>query len=121
MSDPLSAIVAVVLSFSHAATTRDVAALERTLAPTAVQHVRVGDSWSALPTPAYLSMMREGKIGGEVVTVEVHEVSRAGGVAQVHATRSTASYRFEDHLTLTATGSQWQIVSVAVVATPTKK
>jgi hypothetical protein len=63
-------VAAVVTRFAQAAETRDVAAITATLAPQAVQHVRMGEAWSAVPTEQYLSLVREGKIGGEPVMVD---------------------------------------------------
>jgi hypothetical protein len=121
MSDPYASVLAVVTAFATASPTRDVAALEACLAPSAVQHVRFGAEWSPMPTATYLQLMRERKIGGEPVTVEVHGVAWFDGVATVHATRSTPSYRFEDVLTLTQTGDAWRIVGATVVVEPVSK
>ncbi len=118
MSDAFAAIFAVVTAFSQASTTRDVAAIEGCLAASAVQHVRFGDEWSAMPTPTYLELMRDGKIGGEPVALEVHDVAVLDHVATVHATRITPSLRFDDVLTITESGSGWQIVGAAIVVTP---
>lgn len=120
MSDPLAAILAVVTSFVAATTTRDVAVVEARLAPTAVQHVRLGDAWSPMPTSVYVKLLRDGAIGGEPVDLVVHDVSLRGSVATVVATRTTPTLRFDDVFTLAEIGTSWQIVGAAVVATPSK-
>lgn len=109
-------IVSAVAAFAHAATTRDTTALRSALDPAAIQHVRVGGAWSSMPTEAYLTLMREGKIGGEPVQLEVHGVLRRGVVATVQATRTTPSYTFEDVFTLIEADTGWVIVGAAIVA-----
>jgi hypothetical protein len=111
----------VVTSFSQSATTRDTKALDAALTADAVQHVKFGESWSALPTPTYLQLMREKKIGGEPVQLTVHEVEVHGLVATVRSVRTTPTFRFDDVLTLTHNGSSWKISGAAIVVTPVTK
>lgn len=121
MSDALAAVLTAVTTFAQAATTHDVAALQTCLAPSAVQHVRMGEAWTPLPTPAYLQLLREKKIGGEPVNLEVHEVSWMEEVATVHMTRLTPSTAFDDVLTLAHSAEGWTIVGATVVVTPVAK
>lgn len=97
---------------------RDADAVARVFMPDAVQRVRVGAKEMALTTQVYVSMIRDGKIGGGSTTLAIHDVEVTDALATALTTRTSGEIVMHDALILERTTEGWRVASASVHATP---
>ncbi|MBX2796920.1 MAG: nuclear transport factor 2 family protein [Myxococcales bacterium] len=96
---------------------QDVPAVRAAFHPDAVQVVQMGDKAMTLTTPAYVSMIEEGKIGGGKTRLQIHEITVRAPHATAHITRSSDAMVMEDALVLQHTEDGWRITGATIRAT----
>ena len=96
---------------------QDAEAVRGLFHPDAVQVVQMGDKAMTLPTPAYVSMIEEGKIGGGKTRLEIHEISVRSPHAVAHLTRTSDAMVMEDAVVLQHTPDGWRITGATISAT----
>lgn len=115
---PKAEINEALAAFSSAVSAGDADSVARYLHPDAVQHIQLPTGAMTLDTEGYLGLVREGKVGGEPIELEVHDVHVTGTVATASTVRLSGPYRLTDAVSLAKGEAGWQIVAMAVSATP---
>jgi ketosteroid isomerase-like protein len=111
-------VAAALQSFTDAVAAGDAAAARAWLHPDSVQVVMTGSGPMTLGTDAYLSLIEQGKVGGQPIALSLGEVQVNGAVAAVTATRRSGALQLQDAVTLCRDEVGWKIVGMAVQASP---
>lgn len=115
---PYAQVEATLTSFTAAVAEGDVATVERLLHPSSVQVVALPGSQMVLDTPSYLGAIKAGKVGGSPIELVVSDIHIQGSVATASTQRNLGAMVLHDAVTLVHTPEGWQIVAMAVQATP---
>ncbi len=108
------AIESTLTAFTEGVAARDVAQVRATLHADARQFVRIGGKLEVIETPAYLSLLEAGTIGGTPTVRTLHGIDVSDGQALVRQTRTAGELTFHDAVTLVQNSDQWSIVAMAV-------
>ena len=112
-----AAVMATIQAFAEGAAKQDVLVLERALHPAAIQFV-AGNEIRGMDRPTYLAAIRDKKMGGVPLEVQLQQLHVEGATAQALATFSAAPFTLSHALSLVKSEGRWVIVSSVVRVLP---
>lgn len=118
--NPEAGVKAAITEFARAADARDVAALERVLAPEfrVLFFVRGKDQVVQMSRADYLGAATAGKIGGDTRAVTIEKISVDGPIARADVRLTGAKAEFKASMTLVKTAQGWKLAQDATGMTP---
>lgn len=98
-------------AFAQGADQQDADQVSSALHPQAQQYFTNEQGLNVLPTPKYVELLREKKIGGNPREVKIHQIDVTGDIASAKVRFSGEKASFENYMTLMKFGEDWKILS----------